>query len=94
MVIEYLTNKSIIGTHYYKVMDDGKTLHINHMDDGGYLINLLDEEDMDIMRNPDDYEIFEDGPEMKLVESSQEVFEDAMRTAIFELGIFEYVKSK
>lgn len=92
--MEYLTNKSIVGTHYYKVMDNGITIHVNHMDDDHYLINMLDDDDMDIMRNPQDYDIFEDGPEMKLVKTTEEVFEEAIRKAIFELGIFEYVKSK
>jgi hypothetical protein len=91
--VEYLKNKSIVGNHYYRKADENNYLHVNHLHDGGFLINSLREKSMDVMKNPAKYGIFDDSPEMKLIVSNKDEFESALRKAIFGLDLFKYVKS-
>jgi hypothetical protein len=91
--MKYFKNRSVVGNHYYKIFDNGNVLHINHMNDGHYLINMIDDDDMDIMKHPEKYNVFDFEPE-KICESTKEEFETAIKEAIFELGLYEYVVSK
>ena len=82
---KYYKQKDIGGTHYYKVSDD-TVVHVNHLsEERGFLINNVQREG------------FEDlilGVFGVPEEISEENFEDALKTAIFELGLYKYVEPK
>lgn len=92
--MKYLKNKSIVGQHYYKCINEDNILHVNAMFDGKFLINQLEESDLEVLKNAQLFGVFEDESEIELIESNEEEFEEVLRKAIFGLELFEYVKSK
>jgi hypothetical protein len=74
------------GTHYYKVLDDTVIHVIHHNNERAFLINNLEREGFEEIV----LGAFGGNPE----EISEEAFDNAVKTAIFELGIFNCVKSK
>ena len=91
--MEFFSNKSIVGTHYYKVLENKTVLHINHMENGHHLINMIAEVNMEIMKHPENYDMFDFEPE-KMITITEEEFVAALRESIFELSLFEYVETK
>lgn len=76
------------GTHHYLVTDEGVThvvTHINHLSgDRSYLINNLEREGFENV-----LEMYGGVSE----EISQEDFEAALKTAIFELNLYSFIKT-
>lgn len=91
--MRYLSNKSMVGQHYYKVFENGNVLHVNHMNNGNCLINMIEDKDLDVMEHPEKYPIFDFEPQT-MEKITEKDFVTALRVAIFELGLFEYVESK
>ena len=67
------------NNHYYKITDNDEVLHVSDM-----TINIIPKSVLSI--------IIKAGTE--IIEVSQEDFNDKCKNVIFELGIYELVKTK